>query len=154
MCCLILWILRTFVSNMTLSERCSGQTIEIQLASIPFELKFSCSLPRLIDRLFLLKVPIIDLIQSPLQFLATLTLVQSLRPPNFSAIRNPLLCLSHLKSAQSLFQKFCYLACILLVHFLPLLVVKDFAEIENVFFWASLEKTADFEGFKTCLKSW
>ena len=38
-----------------------------------------------------------------------------------------------------------YLGCILLVHFLPLLFFADFADIENVFFWVSLGKTADFE---------
>ena len=32
--------------------------------------------------------------------------------------------------------------------FLPLLVFADFADIENVFFWASLGKTADSEGYK------
>ena len=43
------------LSNMTRSRGRSGQTIEIQPASIPFEWKFSCWLP-LLDCLFLLKV--------------------------------------------------------------------------------------------------
>ena len=39
--------------------------------------------------------------------------------------------------------------------FLPLLVLGDFADIENVFLWASLSKMTDLEGFKAfCLKSW
>ena len=42
---------------MTQSSRSSGQTIKIQLASIPFEWEFPCWAPHLLDRLFLLKVP-------------------------------------------------------------------------------------------------
>ena len=46
------------LSNTTPSRRNGGQTIKIQPASIPFAWKFSCPPPRLIDLLFLLKVPI------------------------------------------------------------------------------------------------
>ena len=36
--------------------------------------------------------------------------------------------------------------------FLPFLFFADFGDIENLFFWESIGKTADFEGFKTfCL---